>query len=31
MSTRIDDGDVAVELLFAMRLKRILKANRANQ
>ena len=31
LTTRIDDGDVAVELLFALRLKKILNSNRSNQ
>ncbi len=31
LTTRIDDGDVALELLFALRLKKILKTNLSNQ
>jgi len=31
MTARIDDGDVAVELLFALRLKKVLNTNLSNQ
>jgi purine catabolism regulator len=31
LTTRIDDGDVAIELLFALRLQKVLNSIRANQ
>ena len=31
LTRQIDDGDVAVELLFALRLKKVLNTNRSNQ
>jgi hypothetical protein len=31
LTSRLDDGDVAVELLFALRLKKVLNVNRSNQ